>query len=155
MTVVLKIPAEMKKHHHCFKIYILHQKVNVRKHNRAAFCAAFFPWLCPLMRCNLWKIRRGSEEANYRKTEKSEIPSPPSPRGDQSISCLIYLGWWDSGEFHSASALSADNYHSPLLSICRCQNRYCANRSFRNSGRQTGRIWHYLSAVSCFKTHKV
>ena len=140
VTKVLQSPVEIRKHHHCLKICILHQKVDARRLNRTTFCATFFPWLCPLMRYNLWKIRRSREEAKYRKAAKSEIPSPPSPRGDQSVSSLIYLGLRDNGEYRTASAFSADNYHSPLLSIRRCQNRYCTNTSFRNAGRQTVRI---------------
>lgn len=148
MTEVLHSPTETRNYHHCLKIYILYQKAR-------AFFATFFPRLCPLTRYDLWKTGKSREEAKYRKAVKSELPSPLSPSGDQSISSRIYLGFWDNGEYHTASAFSADNYHSPLLSICRCQNRYCANRSFRNAGRQTVRIWHYLSAVSHFKTRKV
>lgn len=151
---MLQSQTEIRKHHHCLKIYILHQKVDARRHNRTAFFATSFPWLCPLLRYNLWKIR-SREEAKYRKAAKSEIPSPPSPRGDQFISSLIYLGLGDNGEYRTASAFSADNYHSPLLSICRCQSKYCSNTSFWNAGRQTVRIWHCLSAVSHFKMCKI
>lgn len=137
-----------------WKIYILHQ-VDAIRHKRTAFCATLFCCLCPLMRYNFLKIRRNREKPKYKKAVKREISSIPSPRGGQSVWSLTQLGLRDNGGYCTASTSSADNHHSPLLSICRCQNRHYANISLRNAGRQTARVWHSLSAGSHFRTSTV